>query len=365
MKKCLLLLLAVLFLARMDRQSFAQTELSNHAPELRSQRTKLSQGWNMIGTRGKTTCALSTPYSFFYRPGTDSSKLMIYFQGGGACWDWVSCQGLFDSSVERDELNEYKGIFDFSNPENPIANYHIVFIPYCTADVHIGNAAQKYGTTPGQNGSIEHRGFVNTSAVLHWVYENFASLQTIFLTGSSAGSYAAIFYAPYIMSHYPGARVVELGDCGVALLHNYQTILAKWGMFNNMPKFIAKFYRATPENFTLNLLYTATANKYRDNVFAMITTDHDNVQSAFYLISGSHEWRTRSYALIDTLEKELPNFRTFIAGGSEHTLLPRQAFYTCTVEGVLLRDWVTDLLAGRKVKSIRCKECATAELQSK
>jgi hypothetical protein len=57
-----------------------------------------------IHVDGDTGCAFGMPFSFFYRPGTDSTRLLIWFEGGGACWDPVSCSGLFDSTVNDDEL---------------------------------------------------------------------------------------------------------------------------------------------------------------------------------------------------------------------------------------------------------------------
>ena len=40
---------------------------------------------------------------------------------------------MFDSTVQPDELSEYRGIFDFDNPENPFRNFGVVFVPYCAA----------------------------------------------------------------------------------------------------------------------------------------------------------------------------------------------------------------------------------------
>jgi len=99
-------------------------------------------GWKRIAPGQGTGCAAGTPYSFFHRAGTAPGKLLIYFQGGGACWNWVSCSGMFDPSVEADELYDYEGIFDRENPANPFREFEIVFIPYCTGDVHVGDVVR-------------------------------------------------------------------------------------------------------------------------------------------------------------------------------------------------------------------------------
>ena len=46
--------------------------------------------WMQINPGGETMCARGEDYKFFVRPA-DSDKLLIHFQGGGACWDDLSC----------------------------------------------------------------------------------------------------------------------------------------------------------------------------------------------------------------------------------------------------------------------------------
>src|SRR5262245_31307436 len=175
-----------------------------------------SPSWTRIDGGTGTGCALDTPYSFFFRDGANTERLLIYFQGGGACWDWVSCSGTFDSRVEADEPRPFQGIFNTTEPRNPFHGYPAVFVPYCTADVHIGNASVTYG-----EGSrpVHHRGFRNVSAVLDWVARRGFRPRTVVVTGTSAGSYGALFYTVPIARLFPEASIVFLGDSGVPLLH--------------------------------------------------------------------------------------------------------------------------------------------------
>ena len=52
------------------------------------------------------------------------------------------------------------GIFDFGNARNPLADYSFVFAPYCTGDVHLGNATHVYGPQL----TVQHKGSVNATA---------------------------------------------------------------------------------------------------------------------------------------------------------------------------------------------------------
>lgn len=90
-------------------------------------------GWIAVTPGGDTDCGLDTPYRFFFHEGPDPSKLLIWFEGGGACWEWVSCSGMFDATVADDELDDFRGIFDFGHPGNPFGDFSMLFVPYCTA----------------------------------------------------------------------------------------------------------------------------------------------------------------------------------------------------------------------------------------
>ena len=47
-----------------------------------------------VDTGGRTGCSEEgEPYRFFVKGG-DPSRVHIYFEGGGACWSWVTCHTL-------------------------------------------------------------------------------------------------------------------------------------------------------------------------------------------------------------------------------------------------------------------------------
>ena len=107
----------------------------------------LAPGWNVIDPGGDTICSDGSSYKFFVRPGAND-KLMVYFQGGGACWTGETCdpdlKPTYKVNLENTDPDQYGGIFRFENPENPVKDHSIVFAPYCTADIHIGDAVVSY-----------------------------------------------------------------------------------------------------------------------------------------------------------------------------------------------------------------------------
>lgn len=64
-----------------------------------------------------------------------------------------------------------------------------------------------------------------------------------------------------------------------------------------------------------------------------------------------------AYDAIDDTESQADNFYSFIATGEQHCILPYANFYTMEADGMLLRDWVDDMIAGEPIESHRCTEC--------
>ena len=85
-----------------------------------------NDGWLEIRPGGDTSCSRGTDYAYFVRPG-DPEKVVVEFQGGGACWDDITCSvagAIFIEDVENTRYlaGDYKlGIYDHSNPDNPFA----------------------------------------------------------------------------------------------------------------------------------------------------------------------------------------------------------------------------------------------------
>jgi hypothetical protein len=309
--------------------------------------------WVRVEGGEDTRCAFGTPYRFFYRPGADTTRLLIYFQGGGACWDWVSCSGMFDTSVDGNELREYRGIFDFSNPANPFRDYAVLFVPYCTGDVHVGAAKVSYSEEAGAR-PVAHCGARNVESALVWVRDRIDRPVRVVVAGASAGSYGAVFHAPRIAALYPSAALVTVGDSGVPLLNGYEEILERWGAGS-----VLRPPRGGEEkaSLTLERAYQEAAAPPNMEAIAQITSDHDAVQSAFYLISGSPSWREETYALLDRLERWAPSVHSFVVSGADHGLMRTDAFYEYAAGGTRLADWVARLVSGEPVGSVRCDEC--------
>src|SRR5687767_11085004 len=147
-----------------------------------------------------TVCADGSPFRFFVHPG-DPAKLLVEFEGGGACWDDASCAvDIYSRRVQADpgqaeQRGQLVGIYDRRNPENPFRDWTHVYIPYCTGDLHWGSIDKTYTGSSGPF-VVPHRGAINATAALSWASENVPAPRQVFVTGCSAGGYGSIFWAP-------------------------------------------------------------------------------------------------------------------------------------------------------------------------
>jgi hypothetical protein len=322
---------------------------------------KLPAGFNEMLPGGDTICARGTPFRYFVRPGS-VNRLVIEFRGGGACWNDLTCSisgSLFQETADADAavLSESVGIYQHSNPDNPFKDWHHVYIPYCTGDVHWGNADRTYGTGADAF-TIHHKGAVNVRAVLDWVYENVPAPEKVFVTGCSAGAYGSILWSSHIRQHYTASDVNQLADSGAGVITDtfFQESFPMWNALEAYPTFIPG---VDPNAFSeLPQLYQAIGNYYTDMFLSQYNTMYDDNQHFYYKAMGggdAYEWSTKMNASIDKIAASAPNFRSYTAPGFQHCILPYPNFYEMTSNGVRLIDWINDVVADKDVQNVSCE----------
>jgi hypothetical protein len=324
----------------------------------------LPPGWTKIEPGGETICARGTPYAYFVHPGT-VNRLAVYFEGGDICWSDVSCSRLNTSGITVDDSDNpehrLKGVFDLDNPDNPFKDWFLVYLPYCTADIHWGNNTQTY-TSGGQNIVIHHKGFVNVSAVLDWIQANFEKPEKIFVWGCSAGSGGSIMYAAYIHELYPDVPLYELGDSGAGVMPAgfLEGGFPNWGSREHLLNWIPALQVPLTE-LTLAKLYIALANYYPNARWSQYNPAHDGMQALFYALMGgtAADWSDLMLASIQEIQDNATNFHAYIAPGAIHCITPDATFYTREVNGVRFRDWVEAMINDKAWDDVMCTDCET------
>ncbi|MCA9707668.1 MAG: hypothetical protein KDK70_17595 [Myxococcales bacterium] len=158
--------------------------------------------WEKVEIPG-TVCGNGSQYKFFVNYSETSQNVMMIFEPGGGCWDFETCSGQASlgaanpDGIPDDHLN---GILGIHTPllnrelvDNPVADWNMVFMPYCTGDVHTGRAVTVYSDPAGIEPDLEyhHNGHDNTVAAVEWLSVQFPSIPRMLVTGCSAGGAGA------------------------------------------------------------------------------------------------------------------------------------------------------------------------------
>lgn len=328
-----------------------------------------AQSWQTVVPGGDTICSDGSPYRFFVHPG-DPNKLLIEFEGGGACWSGSTCEAdVYNRRVLSDpgaaqSAGQLQGIYDRSNPGNPFKDFTHVYIPYCTGDLHWGNASTTYTGFAGNAYLIQHKGALNATTALNWAGTNVPAPSQVAVVGCSAGGYGAALWSAKIAQAYPGARLVELADSAAGVVPEgfFRTTLTTWNVADAWPNFIPDLAldRQDPSTLTLPRLYTAVARFFPTAWFSQFNNRADAVQVFFYALSKGSisptdaiDWSAKMAANVEEISALNPNFRAYVAGGSEHCIINRPSFYTQAVSGRKFSDWVGALLSGADPGQIR------------
>lgn len=332
------------------------------------------------GSTITATCAdapgADPAFRFWARRGTGDG-LVVYFDGGGACWDDVTCalprlardarneDGFYKAElIPGDNPNRMSGIFSLSDPRNPVRDWSFVFVPYCTGDVHSGSNTATY-TNPdtGEPYTIEHRGADNFRVVLEWMRANFDAPDQILVTGSSAGAYGAATHYARIREAFPAGRATMLGDAGQGVTAPDFLERRNGNWRYQLPESVFGADAALTSDDDIVALLAA---HYPDDRFAQYTTAHDVTQAGFFALMGvSNACR----AWTDAMERDLTrrqnasNFRSYLAAGQSHTILRSPLFYTETSGGAPFVDWFAELLAEGAPANRACTDCLVGPVQ--
>jgi len=319
------------------------------------------------------------------------NKLVVFFEGGGACWDSATCSlpitansqpgapGLYKAEIlASDDPTRLSGIFDLTDARNPVKDWSMVYVPYCTGDIHSGSKSTGYTSIlNGQPFTIEHRGADNFRLILRWMRDNFdTATDQVLVAGSSAGGYGAVTHFPAVRDAWPGARAAMLDDAGQGVApDSFQAPR------NNNWNFqlSAAVYGANPQSTPIGETVKRLADKYPNDRFAQYTTATDLVQMQFYDIQINGLTGTQGTACTGwingmlaglQINQQASNFRSYVAAGTTHTLLrgtsPDAAgvplfFREASAAGVLFTDWLAALLSptGSGWVNRTCTNCTT------
>lgn len=275
-------------------------------------------------------CGDGSPFSFWVNRRASTSNLMVFLEGGGACWDYDSCSSTLASgntlgNVLKASSNKdtsaviatsglsntdksalipiYSALLKDSSPDldNKVMGWNKVFVPYCTGDVHAGLSTHVYTDPAGIKPpvTIYHNGIINSLQVAAWVRNNLQAPQQLMFTGQSAGGVGATALYHAVRLLFPVKQGFMLNDAGPSFFADqngsdaanpsaplHRTALPIWGLTEKRQladgsfRSLLDWYKVEltgldVSNFgTLNI---ATANRWPKDRLSMTTTQEDYV----------------------------------------------------------------------------------------
>lgn len=326
-----------------------------------------------------TACRDGSPSGVAINLGT-TDKVMIYLEGGSACFNEQSCTysaaQVPDTSVLGSSVAVH-GIFDRAHPDNPVRDWNFVYVPYCSGDLQVGDNASAY--VPGV-GAQTFVGRANMEKFLRRIVPTFRDASDVLLTGASAGGWSALLNSVLYQRAFPNVRVKLLDDSGPPLssavltecMQNSlrtlwrldRTILGECG--DRCPD---------PSDYMQDYAIFA-ALMLRDRPSGLVTSSRDQAMRTFFAVgqddcTGSIPLASLAVALglpggvsAETWQTELldfrkrlaplPNFGTFYLDSDAHTWITGLEMvglgadlYGAATGGVRLVDWIGRIIDGK------------------
>ncbi|MFO7564346.1 MAG: pectin acetylesterase-family hydrolase [Enhygromyxa sp.] len=303
-------------------------------------------------------CRDGSPAGVGVRYANNDDLLVLYMEGGGACFNSFSCLAN-PSSVSGNKFSPgpYGGLFDNENPDNPMMDHNFIYFPYCTGDVFFGN--QPNGNVPGGPQNQQFVGHSNVLLALERIVDTFPDVVDVVATGESGGGFGAAANYDAIASHFPDVDVILIDDSGPIFRDQYlapclqQQWRDVWNIDDSLPEDCTACFRA--DGGGLHNYLTYVQQKYPNAPKGLISSHADSTISSFFGFGSNNcnavfpSFPNFEEALYDLRDNVLTgaDFGTYYKTGNSHTYLSSNSdYYNLTVNGVVLVDWVADMMAG-------------------
>ena len=287
--------------------------------------------WNWVDFPN-AFCRDGTPTGIGINPSTTGSKkLMIFLEGGGACFN-DACDF---TALSVPFIPPPDGIFDRSNHDNPVRDWNMVYVPYCTGDIHAGSA-------PNANvagvGTQQFVGYTNVTHYLSRIVPTFPDMQRVLLTGQSAGGFGAALDYVQVARAFGSVPVDLLDDSGPLMANPYlaaclETNMANlWGFTNTV---IAQDCGAdcTDVGNDLALYWKHLPKTFPNSRFGFIDSTGDSTISSFFGFGANNctgfqavspsQYEAGLLGMRSAVASD-SNAGLFIYGGTDHTTLVLQ-----------------------------------------
>ena len=323
--------------------------------------------WRWYPVTG-TQCLDGSETGFGVRLGSDAGKVVIYFEGGGACYNPWSCQNIFTDHFGADDFAEGKntGIFNREDLNNPFRTWTQVYIPYCSGDMHSGSVAFGESAT-----GLAHWGYQNISLYLKRLVPTFESAERIVLAGASAGGFGVTYNWKQFQQAFEPIVIDVINDSAPFLSESfldpcYSENLSK--AWNQQQTFDQACPGCLESSTGLGGQFESIRRMHQQGRYALITSAEDFVIRSHFAFAndGCAAWES-----MDSQRYEAALFREalhdygmrvegmeetflYVGPGMGHVLLFDNFSdgMATQQEGVVLYDWLQRFVDGAPMESV-------------
>jgi len=302
-----------------------------------------TNGWTWVDIAG-SMCMDGNQTGIWMRKD-QSKNLGIYLYGGGACFNAVTCATAASSSKPSDPGSN--GIFDVRK-DNPLAGFNWMAVPYCTGDVHAGDNTQYF-----EKATRHFNGIKNLKLMMAHATQVFPSVETLFITGESAGGFGSIAGYDTMRAFYPSARGVLMDDSGPVIddadlaVCLQEKMRSTWNVNKNLPVDCP----CNNDEGNLVSVWKYMQAKYPQDSFSLISSQSDLVISTFFAY-GNNDCSTVlpiGYTKLQAgLDFLAPKLSVYQIPGSEHCHTSSAEFYSRVVNNQALYQWIGQLIDSSK-----------------
>lgn len=283
----------------------------------------LQEGWNPVSGM---VCADGSATGIGVSLGTQN-RVLVVLSGGGACWDAASCPsdvlrafGPGEFAIARAVLPQ-GSILNPSLPGNPFSGWTLVFVPYCTGDVHAGGDVTK---TYGARGTWRHHGRANLEAALSRVASAIPNPEKVVVSGFSAGGFGSLLAFDIARARWPagpsGPRAYLVDDSGPTLVGNDlpQALREAWWTSWNLDATVTPLCPGCRAD--LSALWTALRERHPADRLALLSSTQDATMRGFFGGMAAADFQAGVANLAAKLSG-IAGAASFRVNGTAHVLL--------------------------------------------
>lgn len=344
------------------------------------------KGWVWYEIQG-AVCRDGSPTGFYVHYAA-SDKLLWFLEHGGACTspgfcgynpknvnerfpgDAQTVLGSFGGSVASRQQPGSDGIFDIARADNPFRDWNMIYVPYCTGDIHFGT--KRDATVPGLKDKQQFVGHFNMQKFTSRIVPTFkGKVDRVVLAGSSAGGFGAILNYSMVQDAFDDVPVVLLDDSAPSFFDRYLPVCMQqkwrnlWGLDASLPSDCKTCFQADGGNLTS--IWQFLIDKHPGFRAGLVSTLRDDIIRLFFSAGNDRcagferadpvlSYLAGMFPAADYLDglnalradlRKTGKLATYFISGINHQHIWRPRFYEAAAGNVTIAEWTTDLLNGK------------------